>query len=124
VQSIPCFLCGRQLEKRIDKNRKPYFVCDPCGTQVFVRGKKGRELLEELFRDLLHAKIMFKTHERHLYEIQALIKEVDAIRAEIEKVGISYFFDDDQLRIRNALKTKLDTLLSQLDEIAEPETKK
>jgi DNA-directed RNA polymerase subunit RPC12/RpoP len=124
MSSIPCFLCGRQLEKRTDKNGKPYFVCDPCGMQVFVRGKKGRELLDELFRDLVLAKITFKTYERHLYEIQALIKEVDAVKAELDKVGISYFFDDNQLRIRNALRTKLDTLLSQLEEIAEPETKK
>ena len=42
---LPCVLCGGKLEKRVDKNSKPYFVCDFCGIQLFVRRKQGMELL-------------------------------------------------------------------------------
>jgi hypothetical protein len=45
---LPCLLCGAKLEKRIDKNRKPYFVCNPCGIQLFVRRQQGIDLLEQL----------------------------------------------------------------------------
>lgn len=38
---LPCFLCTTKLEKRIDKNGKPYFVCNPCGIQLFVRREHG-----------------------------------------------------------------------------------
>jgi hypothetical protein len=74
---LPCILCGSKLEKRVDKNRKPYFVCDPCGIQLFVRRKRGIDLLEEAFRNSQRAQLPFTLHARNLYEIRALIKEIE-----------------------------------------------
>jgi len=48
MQHLPCVLCRKGLDKRIDKNRKPYFICDECGMQIFVRGKRGIQRLEQL----------------------------------------------------------------------------
>jgi DNA-directed RNA polymerase subunit RPC12/RpoP len=48
INFLPCVLCGRLLGQREDKNGKPYFVCDECGTQLFVRGVSGRERLIRL----------------------------------------------------------------------------
>jgi hypothetical protein len=48
IDSLPCVLCHRLLGQREDKNGKPYFVCDECGTQLFVRGVSGRERLVHL----------------------------------------------------------------------------
>jgi hypothetical protein len=50
MSEIPCFLCGTRLEKRTDKNHKPYLVCDPCGLQAFVRRKLGIDRLDHLIR--------------------------------------------------------------------------
>jgi DNA-directed RNA polymerase subunit RPC12/RpoP len=116
---IPCFLCGRKLET--SKSWKPYFVCDPCGIQIFVRGKKGIELLDEAFRNIEKAQIPYSVRARHLHEIQALIKEVDGVNAEIDKLGISYYFNDEKLRIRNSLRAQRDNLLSQLERMAKKE---
>jgi hypothetical protein len=116
---IPCFLCGRKLERRNSKTGKPYFVCDPCGIQSFVRGKKGIELLEDAFRNIEKAQIPYSVHARHLHDIQALLKEVDGVNTEIDKLGISFFFNDQKLRIRNSLKTQRDNLLSQLEQLTE-----
>jgi hypothetical protein len=41
MPKLKCFLCTDLLEQRTDKNGKPYFVCDPCGTQYFVRKPTG-----------------------------------------------------------------------------------
>jgi len=121
---LPCILCGRKLEKRTStKNGKPYFVCDPCGIQLFIRRKQGIELLEETFRNLEKAQIPFRIHAHNLYEIQAQIKEIDGVKAEIEKLGISYFFNDEKLRIRNSLKTKLQNLLFELEQMTKEEEK-
>ena len=121
---LPCLLCGRKLEKRTSKkNGKPYFVCDPCGIQLFIRKQQGIELLEETFRNLEKAQIPFRIHAHNLYEIQAQIKEIDGIKVEIEKLGISYFFNDEKLRIRNSLKTQLDSLLFELEQMTKEEEK-
>ncbi len=120
---IPCILCGYKLEKRVDKNSKPYFICDPCGIQLFVRRKRGMELLNEAFRNLDKAQVPFTVHARNLHEIRALIKEIDGVKAEIDKIG-SFFLSDEESRIRKALKTKLNNLLGQLDQKAKEDMKK
>ena len=123
MEFIPCFLCGDKLGKRISKAGKPYFHCDSCGIQIFVRRKRGIELLEEAFNKIEKAQIPFSVHARHLYEIQALIKEVDGLEAEIDKLGMSYYFDDNKLRIRNSLITQRDTLLFELEQMTKKEEK-
>ena len=110
------------MEKRTDKNGKPYFVCDPCGIQLFVRRKQGIELLEEVFRNIRRAAIPFRVHAKNLHEIRALIKEIGEVKTEISKIGF-FFLSDEEARIRNALKTRLDNLLSQLEQMAEKEPK-
>ena len=120
---LPCILCGRKLEKRTDKNGKPYFVCDTCGIQLFVRRKHGIDLLQEAFSNSHSAQLPFTVYAKNLYEIRALIKEIDGVKEEISKVGF-FFLNDEELRIRNALKTKLSNLLRQLDQMAKEEIKK
>jgi len=49
--------CGDRLEERTDKKNKPYFVCDPCGIQLFIRRKQGIEKLRVLLAELEHQEI-------------------------------------------------------------------
>ena len=121
MQFLPCFLCGGKLEKRITKNDKPYFVCDPCGVQLFVRGKQGIERLDKLFRGIEKAKITFQQHAHNLYEIQATLMEIEGVKAEIEKSSGffgSLLMSDEQFRARELLKTRLETLFQKLEELA------
>jgi len=50
---LPCFLCDRQLEIKSSKRKKPYFICDPCGLQAFVRKEQGIQLLAEMTTPVL-----------------------------------------------------------------------
>ena len=117
---LPCFLCGKKLIKRTDKHGKPYFVCDPCGIQLFIRRKQGIELLEQTFKNLEKAKIPFAVHARDLHKIQALMKEIDGVQAEIDKIGF-WFLSDKDYRFRNALKTKLKNLYFELEQMTKKE---
>ena len=56
MQFLPCFLCGAKLEKRTDKNSKPYFVCNPCGIQLFVRRKHGISFSGEITAEYFQAR--------------------------------------------------------------------
>ena len=122
MPSLPCHLCGSKLEQRIDKNKKPYFVCDDCGIQLFIRRKRGMDLLEDAFRNSEKAEIPFRIHARNLYEIQALLKEISGVKGEIDKLGNALFMSDDKLRVRNSLKQKLKNLLFQLEQMAQEKT--
>lgn len=46
-QTIPCFLCGATREIKTSKKNKPYFICEPCGLQVFIRRDAGIKLLRK-----------------------------------------------------------------------------
>jgi len=48
-KEFPCPVCGVGLEIRFSCNEKPYFVCESCGIQIFVRGKEGIQRLREIF---------------------------------------------------------------------------
>jgi len=115
---ILCLLCGRKLEKRTSKNRKPYFVCDPCGIQLFVRRKQGMKLLEQYFKNSEKAELPYKQHAQNFHEMQAILKEIADVQSEIEKLGF-FLFDDRKLRTENALKTRLETLFRELERFAE-----
>ena len=47
TKKIPCFLCGNSIEVKDTVKGKPYFICDPCGLQAFIRRAKGIERLRE-----------------------------------------------------------------------------
>ncbi len=47
-QMFPCPICAIAREVRISKKNKPYITCDPCGVQLFVRGREGIDAFNRL----------------------------------------------------------------------------
>jgi len=118
---LPCFLCGASLDKRTDKNLKPYFICNPCGIQLFVRRPHGINLLDKLLRDASKHSIPFKQRADEVYKIQALLTEIDGVKKQIERQQsqIKFLFrDEDHVRACNLLKTKLENLFKELEQLA------
>src|SRR5580700_3982805 len=54
--TFPCALCKQELVRRTDKKGKPYFVCEECGTQFFIRYRTGIAKLEALMQAAPEAK--------------------------------------------------------------------
>lgn len=122
MNAIPCLLCGKRLDKRIDKNRKPYFVCDPCGVQLFIRRPQGIENLDELIKTLEKKQLPFREHAYVLYRIQAILGEIRGLRKELDSLeSIFDFFSDDKekKRTRKLLEARIENLFSKLRQIAE-----
>ncbi len=120
MTKLPCFLCGKNLDKRIDKNGKPYVICNPCGVQIFVRRQQGIENLSELIRTLKNRDLPFRFHARLLFEIQAVLAEIRGIKKEIKALDSVFSFSDDKdkKRTRKLLRARIDNLFSQLKKIA------
>jgi hypothetical protein len=121
MQSLPCFLCIERLERRTDKNGKPYFVCNPCGIQLFVRRPHGIKLLDKLLSDAARNELPFKHRAEEVYKIQALLTEINGVKEQIKRLEsqIGFLFGDaDKIRACNLLKTKLENLFKELEELA------
>jgi DNA-directed RNA polymerase subunit RPC12/RpoP len=121
MAKIPCFLCSSELRQRKDKNRKPYFVCDPCGVQIFVRGRQGIENLAQLIATLKERDFPFREHAHTLHEIQAILTEMRGIKKEIKSLDsvLDIFHEDeDKKRTRALLEKRIEKLLGRLELIA------
>ncbi len=121
MPKIPCFLCSQELGQRKDKNQKPYFVCDPCGVQIFIRGRQGITNLSQLIATLKERDFPFREHAQTLYEIQAVLSEIRGIEKEIkslDSVFDIFFTDERKQRARELLNTRIETLLGRLELIA------
>ena len=122
MDTIPCFLCGTKLAVRTDKNGKFYLICDPCGSQHFIRRKRGMERLVELGHYFYQQKTELTARTNTLLRVQAYLHEMDTLKKEIQRLdseaGI-IFRDEEKLRARDALQKRLDFLLSALERVAE-----
>ena len=122
MASIPCFLCGTDLEIRSDKHNKPYFICDHCGVQAFVRKETEIVQLENLLRNLRTQDFQFAKHKESFLQICAVLNEIDDLKREIEKqknkIGL-FSSDSDAERAIEALRTRISALLSVLEKHAE-----
>ena len=123
MRALPCFLCGNKLEERTDKNRKPYFVCDPCGIQLFVRRKAGIEKLHALIEELQGKEIYSHARSPEFLRMLAIFDEISAIKAEIKKIDDEVFLiaNDEQAAERRALQGRMKVLLSELEDLADQE---
>jgi len=118
---IPCFLCSQELAQRKDKHSKPYFVCDPCGVQIFIRGRQGIKNLDQLLTTLREHDFPFREHAVVLHEIQALLTEIRGIKEEISKFDsfLEIFTNDaHKKRARKLLNRRIENLLRRLQQIA------
>jgi len=127
MQFLPCLLCTERLERRRDKNGKPYFVCNPCGIQLFIRRQHGIALLEKLLRDIARHEIPFRHRAEEVHKIQALLTEIDGVRKQIKRLEAQkgfFFPDQDKARACGLLKTKLQNLFKELEQLAKKDTPK
>ena len=122
MASIPCCLCGADLEIRSDKHMKPYFICDHCGVQAFVRKQTGIVQLEKLLRNLRTQDFQFAKHKESFLQVCAVLNEIDDVKREIEKqkskIGL-FSSDPDAERAIEALQARISALLSVLEKHAD-----
>ena len=122
MDTIPCFLCGGELTVRTDKNGKHYLICNPCGSQHFIRRKQGMQRLAELGQYFVQQKAELAARMKTLFRLQALLQEIDTLKKEVQRLdseaGI-IFRDEEKLRARDALQKRVDFLLAALERGAE-----
>ena len=122
MDRIPCFLCGTELTVRTDKNGKLYLICDPCGSQHFIRRKQGMERLAELGHYLYAQKAELAARTKTLLQLQARLHEIETLKKEIQRLDDEagfIFRDEEKLRARDALQKRVDFVLAELEREAE-----
>jgi len=106
-EKIPCFLCGNQVEVKNTVKGKPYFICDPCGLQAFIRRGQGIQKL----KDWMQGKgELFKKKSGGL--ILELISQLEEVKAKLKEVkdNEGLLPDKDSIFVKEALKSEIEGL--------------
>jgi hypothetical protein len=111
LEKIPCFLCGNSIEVKNTVKGKPYFICDPCGLQAFIRRPKGMERLREWMEG--KGEVFKKKSGGLVLELIAGLEEVKAkLKGVEDKKG---FFPDEETKfIETSLKAEMEQIKEQI----------
>jgi uncharacterized small protein (DUF1192 family) len=116
---FPCPVCGIALDIRISCKQKPYCVCNPCGIQLFFRGKTGIERLHELIESgrLISGKEPSTGLAVTLYNrLQQLKAQREGL--EIKQVFRFIFRDSDLDNAISAVQMEIERVQADLEKLA------
>ena len=110
-EKIPCFLCGNLVEVKNTVKGKPYFICDPCGLQAFIRRPKGTERLREWMEG--KGEVFKKKSGGAILELVAQLEELKTKLGEVQdRKGI--FPDEDTKLVISALEAEIEEIKGQI----------
>jgi len=83
---IPCFLCGNGLEVKSSKRGKPYFICEPCGVQVFIRREKGISRLNESLKSIGGNAVNYTGVQGRAFDLVAQINRLAELKGKLKEI--------------------------------------
>lgn len=122
-QFIPCFLCGAKIQIRYTKREKPYFICDPCGLQVFVRCKPGIKRLNHLLNRYEDGLDASREHEESVHRFLQLMSRLTELEGQLSSVEESQslrvllFGDSDKEQAARILSQEVMRVKKELREL-------
>ena len=116
-----CPLCWNLCPVKNSKKDKPYYICVPCGVQVFIRGKDGISRLADLSTD---KELLSKINSKNFGDFQKLFQlksKIEFLKDKIDELEEDSFFklfdNDKETTLKSKLKGLQDdyfTILSKL----------
>jgi hypothetical protein len=121
-REFPCPICGMGLQIRSSQRQKPYCICDLCGVQVFIRGKKGIKRLRELLEDetIIPAKDSGAGTALSLYN---RLRQLKTQKRELEGKQGFIFRDPDLDNAISAVEKEIDRIKAELGSVASKGTR-
>jgi DNA-directed RNA polymerase subunit RPC12/RpoP len=111
---FPCPTCGELREIGISKKKKPYFHCNPCGVQVFIRGQSGIERLLEIESN---SELKLELKSLGIFDSCKLLqlnRQMSLIRAKFEELADDRF-EFELSAAEKKTKQRLELKLSELE---------
>ena len=111
-KEFPCPVCGAIMPLRTARTGKPYCQCDPCGIQLFFRGKNGIQKL----RRLLATEVFVSGASR----ATVLLNRLEQLKEQRNRLNIRQgiiFRDKDLAQAIQAVDSEIEAVRGQLAEI-------
>jgi hypothetical protein len=112
---FPCPICGLPLQVRVARTAKPYCHCDPCGIQLFFRGREGVERLREILKSEMLISGKGSSAAVLLYN---RVQQLKAEKRELEKKQGILIRNTDLENTIAAVQTEIEGVQSELEELS------
>ena len=113
---MPCFLCGKTLKVKKTKGNKPYFICDTCGLQAFIRYKAGIRRFQTLLITLAESGEKFLCLNKSSFQVVSLVSRLNELREKLDKLNQNkslsdYFLSDTDFELaEKSIKREIKSL--------------
>ncbi len=114
---FPCPVCGAAHKIRVACTGKPYFHCDPCGIQLFFRGRRGITRL----RELLNSETLIAGNESRASTAVILynrLQQLEADKREFQRKQNMFFRNKDLDSAIAAVESEMGNVRAELRETA------
>lgn len=114
---FPCPVCGAAHKIRVARTGKPYFHCDPCGIQLFFRGRRGIARL----RELLKSETLIAGNDSRTSAAVILYNRLQQLKAdkrELEKKQGIFFRHEDLDNASAAVQNEIEKVQAELKQTA------
>ncbi len=113
LERFPCPICAASSKVEISKKQKPYYFCNSCGVQVFIRGQSGIQRFKQISNDeklleLLNSNSFSKNSE--VIYLLSQIRQIEAAISRIEDEEDLFFEDKLIIGQKKILSEKLQKL--------------
>ena len=96
-REIPCFLCGEILVVKLTKNGKPYFICQQCGLQAFIRCRQGIRTLKRLLKTIAEEGDTFMSISQSSFQTLSLLSRLNELNRKLDRVKQNKLLTDRSL---------------------------
>lgn len=115
----PCPTCSELKNIKLSKKNKPYYFCDYCGVQVFIRGIFGINNLIQLNKSDFLKRIVFRRGEQDYLALVKLSNKISFIQSrlnELYKKEDDYELSDKERFALNQMEKRIKSLEDQYAE--------
>lgn len=120
----PCPTCEDKLQIKIDKNKKPYCICDICGVQLFIRKAFGILKLTERLEIELNDESPHLNKDKNIIanfaKLIILINRINHLNQKIEEIKRKEGFistDEEMEKEKSAVQEELTIANEELDNL-------
>jgi len=115
-KDFPCPTCAEPKVVNLTKKEKPYYFCDDCGVQVFIRGKNGIKNLLSLRLAGLNKILDLKNLDKLYSAINIFIK-INNLSLKFQELDSIFFISKEEKELKNILKSNIEDLRAEYNKL-------
>lgn len=106
-ESYKCPICASLRIVKYSRRNKPYIICDECGMQLFVRGKKAEEYFKRY--------IITGDFEEEVFGMKSDAAYYESLKKELEEVDQKFYYGQMEEKYYKYVKARIEDKIRKIE---------